>query len=82
MTDSTKQQKNLSDSPSDIIDKVAKYKIKDSVFANLFNDKKYLFQLYKAFHPEDTNATEEQLNLKLWITSMYFRLAMTKLQAL
>ena len=40
-------------------DEVAKHKIKDSVFTNLFKDKKYLFQLYKALHPEDTNATEE-----------------------
>ncbi|MCM1246302.1 MAG: hypothetical protein NC293_11740 [Roseburia sp.] len=40
---------------------MAKYKIKDSVFTNLFKDKKYLLQLYKALHPEDTNATEEQL---------------------
>ncbi len=42
-------------------DEVAKHKIKDSVFTNLFKDKKYLFQLYKALHPEDTNAAEEQL---------------------
>ena len=31
-----------------------KRKIKDSVFTNLFQDKKYLLQLYKALHPEDT----------------------------
>lgn len=61
MANSTNQQNNLSDSPSDTIDEVAKYKIKDSVFTNLFKDKKYLLQLYKALHPEDTNATEEQL---------------------
>lgn len=61
LANSTGQQKNLSDSPSDSIDEVAKYKIKDSVFTNLFKDKKYLLQLYKALHPEDTNTTEEQL---------------------
>lgn len=42
-------------------DKVAKYKIKDSVFTHLFQDKKYLFQLYKALHPEDNDATEDEL---------------------
>ncbi|MBD5544953.1 MAG: hypothetical protein HDR01_12150 [Lachnospiraceae bacterium] len=42
-------------------DEIAKHKIKDSVFTNLFKEKKYLFQLYKALHPEDTNVTEEQL---------------------
>lgn len=61
MVVSTNQQKNLSDSPFDTIGEVAKYKIKDSVFTNLFKDKKYLLQLYKALHPEDTNATEGQL---------------------
>ena len=32
---------------------IAKYTIKDSVFTNLFQDKKYLIQLYKTIHPED-----------------------------
>ncbi len=32
-----------------------KRKIKDSVFTNLFQDKKYLLRLYKALHPEDLN---------------------------
>lgn len=36
-------------------------KIKDSVFTNLFQDKKYLLQLYKALHPEDSNVTEEDI---------------------
>lgn len=61
LEDSVKQQNNFLDSPSNVTDEVAKHKIKDSVFTNLFKDKKYLFQLYKALHPEDTNATEEQL---------------------
>ena len=61
LADSVKQQNNFLGIPSNMTDEVAKHKIKDSVFTNLFKDKKYLFQLYKALHPEDTNATEEQL---------------------
>ena len=38
-----------------------KRKIKDSVFTNLFQEKKYLLQLYKALHPEDNNATEDDI---------------------
>lgn len=38
-----------------------KRKIKDSVFTNLFQDRKYLFQLYKALHPEDHNARENEI---------------------
>ncbi len=38
-----------------------KRKIKDSVFTNLFQDKKYLLQLYKALHPEDSNVTEDEI---------------------
>ena len=41
---------------------VMKRTIKDSVFTNLFQDKKYLLQLYKALHPEDTDVTEDDLN--------------------
>lgn len=38
-----------------------KRKIKDSVFTNLFQDKKYLLQLYKALHPEDSDVTEDKI---------------------
>ncbi len=38
-----------------------KRKIKDSVFTNLFQDKKYLLQLYKALHPEERNVTEDEI---------------------
>ena len=38
-----------------------KRKIKDSVFTNLFQDKKYLLRLYKALHPEDSNVTEDDI---------------------
>ena len=61
LENSVKQQNNSLDILSNMTDEVAKHKIKDSVFTNLFKDRKYLFQLYKALHPEDTNATEEQL---------------------
>ena len=40
---------------------VMKRTIKDSVFTNLFQDKKYLLQLYKALHPEDNDITEDKL---------------------
>ncbi len=38
-----------------------KQKIKDSVFTNLFHDKKYLLLLYKTLHPEDSGVTEDDL---------------------
>lgn len=43
-------------------EEVAKHTIKDSIFTNLFQDKKYLLQLYKTLHPEDTEVTEEELS--------------------
>lgn len=43
-------------------DEIMKWTIKDSVFTDLFQDKKYLLQLYKALHPEDTDVTEDDLN--------------------
>ena len=52
------EQKNNN---SDRDREVAKYTIKDSVFTNLFQDKKYLLQLYKALHPEDTDITQDKL---------------------
>ena len=44
-----------------IVEHIPKRKIKDSVFTNLFQDKKYLLQLYKALHPEDVNVTEDEI---------------------
>ena len=44
-----------------IVEHTPKRKIKDSVFTNLFQDKKYLLQLYKALHPEDTDVTEDEI---------------------
>ncbi len=43
------------------MENIPKRKIKDSVFTNLFQDKKYLLQLYKALHPEDCNVTEDEI---------------------
>ncbi len=52
-TDTTDKEENW--------DRVVKHTIKDSVFTSLFKDKKYLIQLYRAIHPEDTDTTEEDL---------------------
>lgn len=54
----------MSDDAKRIVDEeeiIAKYTIKDSVFSDLFKIKKYLMQLYKALHPEDETATENEL---------------------
>jgi len=40
---------------------VVKHTVKDSVFTNLFKEKKYLVQLYQALHPEDKEVTEDKL---------------------
>lgn len=40
-----------------------KYTAKDSVFRDLFQEPKYLLQLYQALHAEDTEATEEDLEI-------------------
>ena len=39
-----------------------KLTIKDSVWTNLFRDKKYLLQLYNALHPDDTSVPEDDIN--------------------
>lgn len=39
----------------------AKRTAKNSVFLDLFQDKKYLLKLYQALHPEDTTVTEDSL---------------------
>jgi len=41
----------------------AKRTAKNSVFLDLFQDKKNLLKLYKTLHPEDTEATEETLDI-------------------
>ncbi len=40
---------------------IAKYTVRDTVFSSLFQEKKYLIQLYRALHPEDTETTEADL---------------------
>ena len=37
--------------------------IKDSVFTDLFRDKKYTLKLYKALHPEDKNVTAKDIKI-------------------
>ncbi len=36
-------------------------KIKDSVFTHLFKDKKYVFKIYQALHPEDNTVTVDDI---------------------
>ena len=43
-------------------EEIAKRTAKDSVFTDLFQDPKYLLQLYKALHPEDQDVTEESIS--------------------
>lgn len=43
-------------------EEIAKRTAKDSVFTDLFQDPKYLIQLYKALHPEDQDVTEESIS--------------------
>lgn len=51
----------IADDKQQIEDKVMKRTIKDSVFTNLFQDKKYLIQLYGVLHPEDVDVKEDDL---------------------
>ena len=43
------------------LEAITKRKIKDSVFTDLFRNKKYLLQLYQTLHPEDKEVTENEL---------------------
>lgn len=44
------------------VDKLnVKWTVKDSIFCNLFENKKYALQLYKTLHPEDTDVTESDI---------------------
>ena len=40
----------------------AKKTAKDSIFRDLFENPKYLLQLYQVLHPEDTEVTKEQIS--------------------
>ena len=57
-----KNSADVSDNGKKDQEGIMKRTIKDSVFTDLFQDKKYLLQLYKALHPEDTDVTEDDLN--------------------
>ena len=43
--------------------RVVKRKIKDSVFTDLFSNKKYCLELYKTLHPEDKDVTEKDIKI-------------------
>ena len=53
MSDDTKQTREVK----------AKRTAKNSVFLDLFQDKKNLLKLYKTLHPEDTETTEDTLDI-------------------
>ena len=40
-----------------------KLAVKDTVFRDLFSQKKYLLQMYQALHPDDTTITADDLNI-------------------
>lgn len=42
---------------------MAKVNMNDSVFTNLFKEKEYTVQLYKALHPEDSAVTEDAITI-------------------
>ena len=58
MQDDTKQTEEVS-----VTRHMAKRTAKNSVFLDLFQDKSYLLKLYKTLHPEDTEATEDILDI-------------------
>ena len=45
------------------MDRKPKHSIKDSVFTNLFKDKKYVVQLYKALFPDAEDITEDDVTI-------------------
>jgi len=61
VSDDTKQTQEVSVLRS--AQPAAKRTAKNSVFLDLFQDKKNLLKLYKTLHPEDTDATEDTLDI-------------------
>jgi len=53
----------VQDDTKEIKEVKAKRTAKNSVFLDLFQDKKNLLKLYKTLHPEDTDATEDTLDI-------------------
>ncbi|MCI8489298.1 MAG: hypothetical protein HFJ04_03440 [Lachnospiraceae bacterium] len=51
----------MQDETKQPLEVMAKRTAKNSVFLDLFHNKKYLLKLYQALHPEDTTATEDSL---------------------
>ncbi len=58
MSDDTKQAQEVK-----VTRHMAKRTAKNSVFLDLFQDKKNLLKLYKTLHPEDTDTTEDALDI-------------------
>ena len=44
-------------------DRQPKYSGKDTVFRDMFSDKKYLIQLYQALHSDDKTITKDDLDI-------------------
>ncbi|MCD8130019.1 MAG: hypothetical protein LUE16_01860 [Lachnospiraceae bacterium] len=60
--DQTPAKEKAADLPSDPRQfPKANRTVKDSVFRDLFSDKKYLLMLYQTLHPEDKDCTEDNL---------------------
>ena len=55
------QKRNQEETPKEKGIPIPKHTIKDSVFTSLFQEKKYLLELYKTLHPEDKKTTEDSL---------------------
>lgn len=53
----------MQDEPKQTQEVKAKRTAKNSVFLDLFQDKKNLLKLYKTLHPEDTEVTEDKLDI-------------------
>ncbi len=58
MSDDSKQTQEVN-----ATHRMAKRTAKNSVFLDLFQDKKNLLKLYKTLHPEDTDVTEDTLDI-------------------
>ena len=55
------EQKNGTETAEEKEERVVKHTVKDSVFTSLFKEIRYLIQLYRARHPEDSETTEDDL---------------------
>ena len=47
----------------EVVDKTLKRTVKDSVFTDLFGQKRYLIQLYQSLHPEDAETEEDDITI-------------------